>query len=94
MDEMGKQYIKDKGYTVAEIWACEWWKLYKTDVSVKENLRDLSPEKCLLRQHQLLDKLKGGGLFCYVQCVIKVPEHLKVQLANFPIAFKNANVCR
>ena len=27
MDQMRKQYIKEKGYNVVEIWECEWWNL-------------------------------------------------------------------
>ena len=39
MDEMRTQYVGEKSYTVVERCKSEWWKLYKTDVSVKENLR-------------------------------------------------------
>ena len=38
-DEMRKQYIEEKGYTVDKMSECEWRKVYKTDVSVKEQLR-------------------------------------------------------
>ena len=54
MDRMPKQYIEEKGYTVAEIWDCESCKLYKTDVSVKKHLRESFPYKRPLRQNQLL----------------------------------------
>ena len=30
MNQMRKQYIKEKGYNVVEMWECEWWNLYKT----------------------------------------------------------------
>ena len=32
IDEIRKQYTEEKLYTVIEMWECEWWKLYKTDV--------------------------------------------------------------
>ena len=35
MDQMRKQYIKEKGYNVVEMWECEWWNLYKTTTCVK-----------------------------------------------------------
>ena len=30
MDQMRKQYTKEKRYTVVEMWESEWWNLYKT----------------------------------------------------------------
>ena len=40
MDQMRKQYLKDKGYNVVEMWKCEWWNLYKTTTCNKEHLRE------------------------------------------------------
>ena len=37
-DEMRRDYIKQKGYQIVEVWECEWWSLYKTDASVKSHL--------------------------------------------------------
>ena len=39
-DQMGKQYIKEKGYNVVEMWEWEWCNLYKMTTCVKEQLRD------------------------------------------------------
>ena len=36
MVQMRKQYIKEKGYNVVEMWECEWWNLYKTTTCVKK----------------------------------------------------------
>ena len=40
---MPKQCIAEKGYTVVEMWECEWWKFSKIDVSVKEHMRGSLP---------------------------------------------------
>ena len=37
MDELRRLYLMEKGYTVIEIYECEWWQLYKTDVVVKQH---------------------------------------------------------
>ena len=87
MDEMRKWYIEEKGYTVVEMWECECCKLYKTDVTVKEYLRESFPCQRPLHQDQLLDKNKSGALFGYVQCDIKVPEYLRTK-CNFPVSFQ------
>ena len=65
---MREQYIEEKDYSVVEMWECEWWKLYKTHVSVKEDLRESFPYKRPLRV-ALLDKIKSGA-FLVTSCVI------------------------
>ena len=41
-----------------------------------------------------MQEIKSGKLFGYVQCDLKVPEHLKAYFANFPPVFKNTVVSR
>ena len=92
MDQMRKQYIKEKGYNVVEMWEYEWWNLYKTTTCVEERLRESFPYKRALREKSLLEQIRGGKLFDCVQCDIEVPEELKEKFANFPPIFKNTNV--
>ena len=89
---MRKQYIKEKGYNAVEMWECEWWNLYKTTTCVKEHLRESLPYKRPLREEDLLEQIRSGKLFGYVQCDIEVPEELKEKFAIFPAIFKNTNV--
>ena len=43
-DEMRRDYIQQKGYQIVEKWEeCEWWNLFKTDASVKSQLRKNFP---------------------------------------------------
>ena len=41
-----------------------------------------------------MQEVKSRRLFGYVQCDLKVPEHLKAYFANFPPIFKNTVVSR
>ena len=93
-DQMRKQYIKEKGYNVVEMWEVEWWNLYKTTTCVKEHLRESNPYKRPLREENLLEQTRSGKLFGYVQCDIEMTVQLKKKLANFPPIFKNTNVGR
>ena len=93
MDQMRKQYIKEKRYNVVGMWECEWRKLYKT-TCVKEHLRESFPYKRPLREGNLLEQIRSGKLFRFVQCDIEVPEELKKNFANFPPIFKNTKVGR
>ena len=94
LDELRRNYIKQKGFTVIEMWECEWWRLYKTGTSVKEHIREMFPYRRSLTEYQLLEKMKSGKLFGYVQCDIEVPNKLKPHFANFPPLFKNTLVDR
>ena len=89
MDELRRHYLMEKGYTVIEMYECEWWQLYKTDVVVKQHLRESFPYKTPLTEERLLEKIKNGSLFGYVQCDIEVPPALREKFANFPLIFKN-----
>ena len=80
MDEMRRQYIEEKGYTVVEMWEYEWWKLYKTDVTVKEHLNESFSYKLQLHQDPLLDQTKTGALLRYLQSDINFQEHLREKM--------------
>ena len=57
-------------------------------------MRDSFPYKRPLREESLLEQIRSGKLFGYVQCDIEVPEVLKERVANFPPNFQNTNVGR
>ena len=76
------------------MWECEWWNLYKTARCAKEHLRESFPHKRPLREERLLEQIRSGNLFGYVQSGSEVPEELKKKFANFPPIFKNTNVGR
>ena len=88
LDELRRNYTKQKGFTVIEMWECEWWRLYKTGTSVDEHIREMFPYRRSLAECQLLGKIKSGKMFGYVQCDIEVPNKLKPHFAYFPPIFK------
>ena len=91
---MRKQYIKEKGYNVVEMWECEWWNQYKMTTCVKEHLRESFPDKRPVREESLLEQIRNGKLFGFVQGDIEVPEKLKERFAKFPPIFKNTEIGR
>ena len=90
MDELRRHHLMEKGFTVIELYECEWWQLYKIDGIVKQLLRESFPYKIPLSEERLLDRIKNG----YVQCDIEVRPELREHFANFPPIFKNVNVSR
>ena len=76
------------------MWECELSNFYKTTTYVNEHFRESFPYKRPLRQKRLLEQIRSGKLFGYIQCDIEVPEELQKNLAGFPLNFKNPNVFR
>ena len=92
LDALRRHYIEEKGFKVIEMWECEWWRLYKTTNTVKQHIREHFPYRRSLAAEQLLEEIKKGKLFGYVQCDIEVPKNLRVNFANFPPIIKNTLV--
>ena len=76
------------------MWECEWWRLYKTTNTVKQHIREHFPYRRSLAAEQLLEEIKKGKLFGYVQCDIEVPEFLRSKIDNFRPIFKNTLVSK
>ena len=93
-DQMRKEYIQQKGYKIFEMWESKWWESYRTDATVKNHFRANFPYRRPLNEERLMQQIKSGSLFGYVQCDLKVTEHLKAYFANFPPIFKNTVVSR
>ena len=92
LDELRQGYIQEKAFTVNEMWECECRRLYKTTTKVKLHIRENFPYRRSLTEQQLLEGIKKGNLFGYVQCDIEVPENLRANFSNFPPIFKNTLV--
>ena len=67
---------------------------YKTKNTVKQHIREHFPYRRSLAAEQLLEEIKKGKLFGYVQCDIEVPENLRANFANFPPIFKKTLVSK
>ena len=94
LDALRRHYIQEKGFKVIEMWECEWWRQYKTTNSVKQQIREHLPYRRSLAAEQLLEEIKKGKLFDYVQCDIGVPEILQANFANFPPIVKSTLVSK
>ena len=93
-DQMRKEYIQQKGYKIIEMWEWNWWDLYRTDATVKNHLRANFPYQRPLSEERLMQEIRSRRLFGYVQCDLKVPEHLKAYFANLTPIFKITVVSR
>ena len=94
LDALRWHYIQEKIFKAIEMWVCEWWRLYKTTNTLKQHIREHFLYRRSLAAEQLLEEIKKGELYGYVQCDIEVTENLRANIANFPPIFKNTLVSK
>ena len=92
LDALRRHYIQEKPFKVIEMRECEWWRLYKTTITVKQPVREHFHSRHSLEAEQLLKEIKEGDLFGNLQCGIEAPENLRSKFVNFPPIFKNTLV--
>ena len=54
----------------------------------------LSLQKKTISTDSLLEKIRDGSLYGYIQCNLVVPDELKAKFSNFPPIFNNTEVGR
>ena len=89
--ELGRDYLKSKGYKIVEVWECKWWESVKEEENVRNHVRKNFPFKLPLKQESLLAKIRNGEMFGYVQCDLEVPTGLKCKFLNFPPILKKSS---
>ena len=68
LDRLRKEYIESKGYNVVEQWECKWKEQFIKNSTVKNYIRENFPYKRPLSENSLLQQIRNGTLFGYVQC--------------------------
>ena len=76
------------------MWECKRWRLYKTTNSLEQHIEERLPHRRSLTAEQLLEELKKGKLFAYMQCDLGVHENLRSNFDNFSPMFKNTLVSK
>ena len=94
MDELRKEYIREKRYSIEEMRECSWWDQFKNNVDVKNHVRTHFPCKKPPSANSLVLNIRMETMFDYVQCDLSVPDELKAKFSNFPPAFKNMDASR
>ena len=80
MDDLRREYIREKGYEIEEMWECEWWQNFKTIEKIKNHIRSNFSYKRPLSTDFLLEQIRDGSVYGYIQCDLVVPEELKAKI--------------
>ena len=93
LNELGRNYRDEKGFTLFEMWEYEWWRLYKITSNVLQRNQDKIHCKSSLTEYQLLEKKEGKFVWLHSM------RHwsnwkLETQLATVLPIFKNTLVSK
>ena len=94
MDELCRSYLREKNYSILEMWECQWKLHLRENHEKKSFVRSTFPYKRPLSFENLLSRIRKGELFGYVQCDLRVPENLREKFESFPPLFKNIFLSR
>ena len=75
LEELRRGYIRGKGFTVIEMWECEWWRLYKTITNVKLHIRENFSYRGSVTEFQLLEGMKKENFLATFNATLKYPKN-------------------
>ena len=77
-------YIRSKGYSVVEMWECEWRDMKKTNFELQRfittDVRRTLDKVKIMSPEQILNEVRNKRLFGCVEVDIRVPDHLKREI--------------
>ena len=89
--EKNSQYIRKCGYTLVEMWECEWKKIRRQYPEIRQFTKPLHYKQTMV-EIEILEAVKTNRLFGMVECDIVVPEHLKDYFSEMTPIFKNIDI--
>ena len=95
-DHQRIQDLQDQGYNVEIIWEKDWQALLTQRPHITSYLsrhRTFTHFKKYLTQDQIIQYIRDGHLFGFVECDTEVPDHLKEYFSEMTPIFKNVDVC-
>ena len=93
LDELRGGYIPEKSFMLLKCGNLSGGDFTRQPLMLK-HIRENFPYRRSLTEHQLLEGMKKGNLFGYVQCDIEVPKKLRTEFDKFPPTFKNTLVSK
>ena len=94
MDELRRSYLREKNYSIIEMWECHWKLHMRENHEIKSFFRSTFPYKHPLSFENLLSRIRKREFFGYVHCDLRVTENLRENSESFSPFFKNKFVSR
>ena len=90
-----KRNLENRGYTVVDIWECEYNQMRKTDEDLqlfRQNYIQGLDVRTTMSENKVLSKIMEGEIFGVVECDIHVPEGKKDKFSEMCPIFKNVDI--
>lgn len=90
-------YIREQGYTVVELWECEWEQRSKDNQEIKQFVKERKRPcdwRFTMTERQIIDAVQNDKLFGALEVDIEVPDQLKPKFSEMPPIFKNVEISR
>lgn len=93
------RYISSLGYPLIAMWECEWERIVAADPEIKFFLkvffdRVFRNKRDGMTESTILDRVRNGTLFGFVECDLTVPHDKRAYFEDNPPIFKNVDICR
>lgn len=85
------EYIRSCGYTVIEMWECEW-REYKRSNTIHNSYVYPTEHIFRMNEREILANIMACSMFGVVEVDIEVPENLKEHFQEMPPIFKNITI--
>ena len=89
MDELRRSYLREKNYSIIEMWECQWKLHIPENHEIKSFVRSIYSYKLPPSFKNLPSSIRKEELFGYVPCDVRVPEKLREKFESFPPILKN-----
>lgn len=91
------RHLRLQGFTVISIWECQFTAMKITKPEVRDYCNQLDfliDKRYKLTQKQIIEEVKSGTLFAFVECDIETPDHLKDTYSEFQLVIKHSLMSR
>ena len=87
-------YLEQHCSNLEVMWECQWEKLKKRP-EVAEKITDVTTSHpSHMVENEILDGVRNGSFFGFVQCNLMVPEHLREYFSEMTPIFKKTQISR
>jgi G:T-mismatch repair DNA endonuclease (very short patch repair protein) len=94
------EYVRSVGYRLRIVWECEWRRDVDANPSIRTFLRAFyrraygDTARSGLTLERALEAIRARKLFGFVECDVRVPDHLTSKFSEMPPIFKNVELSR
>lgn len=97
--ELKAEYVRALGYSLVSVWECEWTNTVSSSSTIKCFLKAVNDasygtERGRRTMAAVLEDVREGKIFGFVECDLHVPPHLRDYFSEMSPIFRNVELSR